>query len=39
MSIAETQLQSLKASYANTLVGRLDISNIFRLAIERVASA
>ena len=29
----------MKASYANTLVGRLDISNIFRLAIERVSSA
>ena len=39
MSITETQLQSLKASYTNTLVGRLDISNIIRLAIERVASA
>ena len=39
MSITEKQLQSLKANYANTLVGRLDISNIVRLAIERVASA
>ena len=39
MSNTETQLQSLKGSYANTLVGRLDISNIFRLAIERVGSA
>ena len=39
MSITAKQLQSLKANYANTLVGRLDISNIFRLAMERVASA
>ena len=39
MSITAKQLQSLKDNNANTLVGRLDISNIFRLAMERVASA